>query len=154
VPGKDRDDLLSTRRDLLDDLPNSDVKRRLLHDERTPPETLNELADGYREAGRLGEALECLERTGDETRLGRLREDAVSRGEVFVLAQTERLLEDHVDAKAWRDAAEAALADGRLAHARTAFERAGDEVRAEEVAVRMPAVPKGHRRAAARQAET
>jgi len=123
------------------DLPNAERKRRFLHDEKTTDDGLNDLGDEFRRAGRLGEALEAYAKTGDEKRLRSLREHAVAKGEVFVLAQTERLLKDEAAARDWRMAAEQAEADGRLLHARTAFKRAGDEARAEEITARLPSPP-------------
>jgi len=123
------------------DLPTAERKRRMLHDEKTSVEDLNDLGDAFREAGRLGEALEAYARTLDEKRLRSLRERALAMGEVFVLTQTERLLKDEIPAKDWRAAAEKALADGRLRHARTAFDRAGDEEKAREIEASLPPPP-------------
>jgi hypothetical protein len=123
------------------DLPTPDRKRKILHDERTDPETLNQLADAFREAGRLGEALEMLAVTRDEKRLRSLRDLAVARGEVFVLTQTERLLREKAPEKVWRAVAETALAEGRFRQATRAFERAGDAAKAGEAASRIPPPP-------------
>jgi hypothetical protein len=126
----------------VSDLPSPDRKRRALHDERTSEEELNDLADRFEEAGRLGEVLEILERTRDGERLRRIRKTAVTRGEVFVLAQTERLLRDVAPAESWRAAGEKALTEGRFRQARTAFERAGDEERAAAAGSEIPAPPR------------
>ncbi len=123
------------------DLPNAEKKRRLLHEERATDDELNALGDRFREAGRLGEALEAYAKTLDEKRLRSLREHAVGAGEVFVLTQTERLLKDEAPAKDWLAAARRAEADGRFLHAGTAYGRAGDEEKAQAMASRTPEPP-------------
>ncbi len=125
----------------MPNLPNSDEKRRILHDERTSPDTLNRLADDFREAGRLGETLEMLAVTRDEKRLRALRELAISRGEVFVLTQTERFLGDEASAKDWKAVAEKALSEGRFRQAEAAFLRAGEEEKAAGAAEKILAAP-------------
>jgi hypothetical protein len=122
-------------------LPTPEQKRRLLHDDRTPPDRLDELADRYVEAERFGEAFEMLEKTRNEERLLRIRRLAVERGEPFLLAQTERLLRDRASTEDWLAVAEVAQRAGRLSHARNAFLRAGDEEKAEAVAADVPTPP-------------
>jgi hypothetical protein len=123
------------------DLPNAERKRRILHEEKTTDDDLNDLGDRFREAGRLGEAIEAYAKTLDEKRIRSLRDYAIATGEPFVLAQTERLLRDEVPARDWRAVAEQAEADGRLHHARKAYERAGDEEKAASITSRLPTPP-------------
>ena len=125
----------------MPDLPSAEAKRRILHDPKASPESLADLADDYLRAGRLGETLEMLTITGDETRLRKLREHAIAHGEAFVLTQTERLLKDQASARDWLATAEKALADARYRQATTAFERAGDPARAAEAEAKIPAAP-------------
>jgi len=126
----------------LPNLPSPDEKRKVLHDPSTSADTLNRLADDFRAADRLGETLEMLAVTRDEKRLRALRELAISRGEVFVLTQTERFLGDEASAKDWMAAGEKALSEERFRQAEAAFLRAGDEEKAAGAAEKIPAAPK------------
>jgi len=125
----------------LKNLDDSVLKRQRNYDAKVSDAERNALAMRYVEADRPVEALELLERTRDRDGLLRVRAWAVERGDAFVVTQTERFLRDQATADEWRRTAEKAFAAGRWHHAKTAWERAGDEAAAARAAEKLPEPP-------------
>ena len=125
----------------MKDLDDVGTKRQRIYDDKTSADDQNALALRYLDEGRAGEALEFLERTRDRDTMQRVRAWAVARGEAFILTQTERFLVDEAPRDDWRAVADKAFAEGRWHHAKLAFERIGDEERAERAAANIAEPP-------------
>ena len=108
------------------------AKRRLLHgagmDRRR-----DEVADALVRQGRLAESLEYLEKTKDPARLSEVRRQAVAAGDVFSLVRACQILREDADANEWRQLASCAERAGRFYDAVNAWERSGDQAKADEV---------------------
>jgi hypothetical protein len=114
-------------------LSDSLAKRDHLYSEKVTDEERNECADSFLEDGRYGEALEYLEITKDAARLARVEEVALEGGDTFLLLRLERIRGEDLPSDAWGRVADRALRLEKYYDAIRAFERAGDEERAERI---------------------
>ena len=90
-------------------------------------------ADLFIERERFAEALEFLERTRDESRLGVIRDQGVARGDTFLLLRAEKLSGIQIPGAIWKNAATQAMSLGRYYDAYRALLHAGDEEKAEAI---------------------
>jgi hypothetical protein len=113
--------------------PDFREKRRILYSTSTPDEDRRRAAREFLDAERFGEALEVLEKVADADLLSRIEREGIERGDTFFLLRVEKLRGQPVTPDAWRRAAAAAEAKGRLFDAYRAYERAGDPEKAKAV---------------------
>ncbi len=99
-------------------------QRRKLMAENSP--RLGEVARAYLEAGRLGEALECLESSRDAGLLKELAAKAREEGDFWAFRQAHRLLGEEMPAGELEELARRAQSLGKEAYARAAGQ-AGQE---------------------------
>lgn len=92
-------------------------RRKLMADDSPQ---LKELARAYLEAGRLGEALECLERSRDQELLRELAARAKDEGDFWAFRQAHRLLDEPMPAAELEELARRAGSLGKEAYARAA----------------------------------
>jgi hypothetical protein len=118
-------------------LPHPDRVRVLLTDKRIPTSELAKTGERYFEAGFPNIAAMFFERAQSKDGLARLKRLALDDGDEFILTAVARADASMVQEADWRTCAAAALARGRLAFARDAFRKAGDEERAAEAQNRL-----------------
>ena len=116
-------------------LPSEERVRELTADPKLTADDANRYADQFLAAGRPTIALMFLERSKDPSRLDRVKKDAVSAGDAFLLHHVNRLNPGSIDGAEWREAASRARSDGKLLFARECFLQAGDEALATLVRV-------------------
>ncbi len=98
-------------------LPDAKRRRRMLR-EKDP--ALAQAGRTFLEAGRWGEALECLEASADQEGLEELARAAREGGDLFYWNQVQRLLGREPQAAELRELAQRAQETGKLAFARSA----------------------------------
>lgn len=102
----------------------------LLTDKRIPPAELAKTGERYLEAGFPNVAAMFFERAQSKDGLARLKKLALDDGDEFILTAVARADASMVQEADWRTCAAAALARGRLAFARDAYRKAGDQEQA------------------------
>ncbi len=112
------------------DIPNEEKIRVLTADPNLTPEEANRNADLFIRAGKLIQAMMFLERSRDRDRLERVKKEAVSIGDGFLLSWIARVVPDLISDAEWKEAGERAFREGKYLFARECFERAGDADRA------------------------
>ncbi len=105
------------------------IERREILAGRRPQVDLDVLGEAYLEAGWLSDALDCFERTDNRAKLEEIKRRCLE-GDPFLLVRLEALI--GVSVEEWRAAAERLAASGRPHDAARAFDKAGDEERANE----------------------
>jgi len=105
-------------------LPDAKRRRRMLR-ENDP--ALAQAGRNLLEAGRWGEALECLEASADQEGLIELARAAQEAGDIFFWRQAQRLLGHRPGPAELEELAERAQAAGKLAFAQQARELAAGE---------------------------
>ena len=98
-------------------LPGAKTRRRMLRD-KDP--ALAQAGRGFVEAGRWGEALECLEACPDQEALEELTQAAWEAGDLFYWRQGQRLLGHQPTAAELEELAQRAEAAGKPAFAQSA----------------------------------
>jgi len=107
-------------------LPSLLERRALLYGKESLKADHHALAEGYFEAGRYSDALEFFHKADDAEGIERLRQHAVTHGDVFLLGEIGRLTHTPIPPETWKEAAVNAEKSGKLAFARIGFEKAGD----------------------------
>ncbi len=117
-------------------IPDCLKKRRLLHDQEISPELCRQLGEKFLALQWWEDALEFFAKGGVREGLARLREVALAAGDAHLLARLgER------DPAVWRQAADTALAQGKLHFAFRALKAAGDDEAAAALATRLGEPP-------------
>lgn len=114
------------RQKLPSALPSLLERRGLLYGKESLKADHRALAESYFEAGRYTDALEFFLKVDDAEGIERLRQHAATHGDVFLLGEIERLTHTLIPPETWKEAAMNAERSGKLAFARTGFEKAGD----------------------------
>ena len=114
-------------------LPTEERVRELTADPKLTPDDANRYADLFIAAGKPTIALMFLERSKDASRLDKVKKDAVTAGDAFLLNHVNRLRPGSIDGAEWREAASRAKSDGKLLFARECYLQAGDEQLATQV---------------------
>ena len=116
-----------------DSLPDSFQKRKLLNDEKMPPERLISYGEMFFEAGHLYDAAEFFIKASHEEGIDRLRNLAVEQGDSFLY---ERLLRGRVaeqeNTSSWNELGNRAMALKKFSHAIRAYEKAGNDTSGKE----------------------
>lgn len=108
-----------------DSLPDSFKKRKLLADDKAPPERLIALGERFLEEGRLCEALDFFRKASHQEGLDRVRTAALEEADSFLL---ERVAggESGDSPETWEELGRRAMERGKFSHAVRAFRKAGD----------------------------
>jgi hypothetical protein len=128
--------------------PNFREKRVVLYGEKTSEADRIRTAREFFDAERFGETLELLERATDDGLLSHVTDEAVRRGDTFLLLRVEKIRGREFEPSLWRQVAHHAEGTGRFLDAHRAWTRAGDPERASslrstEVPPREPIAPEG-----------
>ncbi len=107
-------------------LPSALERRGLLYGKESRKADHSSIAETYLGAGRTMDALEFFVLAGDTGGIDRIRDLAVKEGDVFLLAQIERLTQIEEDPETWRRIGESSEENGKTAYALMAYEKAGD----------------------------
>lgn len=110
-------------------VPDCLKKRRLLNEKELNPELCREYGEKFFDLGFFEDALEFFKRANYEPGLDKLKDQALEAGDAYLMAR----LGAHPP-EIWRQVAEQALKLGKIHFARRAFEQAGDQEQAEELA--------------------
>jgi hypothetical protein len=110
-------------------LPDSLKKRQLLNEKELNPELCREYGEKFLELGFLEDALEFFKRADYEPGLDQIKALALESGDAYLMTR----LGAHPP-EVWRQVAKQALKLGKIHFARRAFEQAGDQEQAEELA--------------------
>ena len=110
-------------------VPDCLKKRQLLNEKELNPELCREYGEKFLDLGYLDDALEFFKRANYEPGLEKLMDQALETGDAFLMTR----LGKHPP-EIWRQVAQQALKLGKLHFARRAFEQAGDQEQAEELA--------------------
>ena len=119
--------------------PNFREKRLVLYGEKASDDDRIRTAREFFAAERFGETLELLERATDDDLLSRVTDEAVRRGDTFLLLRAEKIRGREFERSLWREAARHAEGTGRFLDAHRAWTRAGEPERAE--ALRSSEIP-------------
>lgn len=114
-------------------LPNPQQARVLLSDPEVAPAELERHGDQFLAASRPNLAVTFYERAKSAAGLRKIKDWALKEGDEFLLSAVARSSPDLVDTHEWHICAETALRGGKLAFARDAFRKAGDEEKALKV---------------------
>lgn len=96
------------------------LERRHLVEKDTDAAGAGEIASAYLAEGRRNEAIDFLEKAGDDAGLQALADDAVEIGDPFLLASVARVTGKEPDRATWNRCAEVAEAAGKERYAETA----------------------------------
>ncbi len=110
-------------------VPDSLKKRQLLNETNINPEMCREYGEKFLDLGLFDDALEFFKRGHYEPGLDKLKEQALENGDAYLMTR----LGSHPP-EVWRRVAEQALKLGKIQFARRAFEQAGDQGQADELA--------------------
>lgn len=108
-------------------LPDPLARRHLL-EAALEPARAKALAEGYLARGREIEAIDFLAKAGDESSLVALENEAVQRGDVFLLRRVAQALGREPGPERWRALADAANRAGRQRDAEAAIRLAAVDV--------------------------
>lgn len=97
------------------------LSRRHLLEAALEPARAKALAEGYLARGREIEAIDFLAKAGDEAALVALENEAVARGDVFLLRRVAQALGREPGPERWRALADAANQAGRQRDAESAI---------------------------------
>ncbi len=100
------------------------LKRRHLVEQELESSQSQAIAELYLQDGRVQEAIDFLAMADSEEPLQALAEEAVAKGDAFLLKQLGVALKRDFDAATWSTLAEAAEASGKLEYAETARRQA------------------------------
>lgn len=114
-------------------VPDCLKKRHLLNEEELNPELCREYGEKFLELGFFEDALEFFKRAHYEAGLEKIQAHALESGDAYLMTR----LGGHPP-EIWRQVAEQALKLGKIHFARRAFEQAGDQEQAEELAAPHP----------------
>jgi hypothetical protein len=119
--------------------PPADIiaKRDTLHGGDTSRDSLVEYGDHYLETGAVHDALSFYLRAEHEPGIRKVLDLGQSEGEAFLLQRIERSHKISISTDAWRRTAESAEERGKLRYALTAYERCGDEARANAIRAKL-----------------
>jgi hypothetical protein len=112
--------------------PDSLKKRRLLNDKGLKKELCQRYGEQFLDLGWWEDALEFFRKADYEPGLDRLKALALETGDAYSLGRLGRHSPD-----VWRQAAEQALKSGKLHFAIRAFEQAGEQEKADNLARRL-----------------
>lgn len=110
-------------------VPDSLKKRQFLNETNINPEMCRQYGEKFLDLGLLDDALEFFKRAQYEPGLDKLKEQALESGDAYLMTR----LGSHPP-EVWRQVAEQALKLGKIHFARRAFEQAGDQEQADELA--------------------
>jgi len=110
-------------------VPDSLKKRQLLNETNINPEMCREYGEKFLDLGLFDDALEFFKRAQYEPGLDKIKEQALGNGDAYLMTR----LGSHPP-EVWRQVAEQALKLGKIQFARRAFEQAGDQEQADELA--------------------
>lgn len=110
-------------------VPDCLKKRHLLNEEELSPELCREYGEKFLDLGFFEDALEFFKRAAYDPGLEKVQAHALETGDAYLMTR----LGAHPP-EIWRQVAEQALKLGKIHFARRAFEQAGDQERAEELA--------------------
>ncbi len=99
------------------ELPTAKERREMLAQDSPD---LGEAGRALAQAGRWGEALECLEAAGDREGLAGAAAEAASTGDFFLYRRAKQLLKEDLEPRDLARLAEAAEEAGKLSHATAA----------------------------------
>jgi hypothetical protein len=112
-------------------------KRDLLHNPNVTADELKRHGWNYLEDERPVDALDFFEKAGDMEGIRRIRDLSLEQGNIFLLQQTAKLLQESIPENVWRKAGEKALAEGRFQQALTAYKALSDEEKIQEIQILM-----------------
>ncbi len=110
-------------------VPDCLKKRQLLNEKELTPALCREYGEKFLDLGWYDDALELFKRGKYEPGLDQIKEQALESGDAFLMTR----LGAH-SPEIWRQVARQALKLGKNQFARRAFEQAGDQEQAEELA--------------------
>ena len=113
--------------------PNYVEKRRILFSETVTPEEIDEAVQMLIDDERLSEALDLLEKAGNEEKIRAVCKNARELADASVWLRAHRLLGETPTPEMWEGLAEHALDLGKEHFARWAFDQAGMKDRAEAI---------------------
>jgi hypothetical protein len=113
-------------------VPSEEQIRELTADANLSTEKANQYADLFIASGKLAIALLFLERSKDKERLGRIKNQAISSGDAFLLHCVERIVPGLVQTGEWQEAGAQAMSSGKFLFARDCYEKAGDGEKSSE----------------------
>ena len=108
------------------ELPHYKKKQQLLHAKDAKPADLSRQADEFLQAGWLSDAIDFFGKAGDQNGLEKVRDIAISEGDVFLFRRTLKALEVTASEDQWKELADRALDLGKLQFAREGYRMAGD----------------------------
>lgn len=108
------------------ELPHYKKKQQLLHSRDAKPGELRRQAEEFLQAGWLSDAIDFFGKAGDREGLSKIREMAVSEGDIFIFRRTLKALEAEASEDEWKRLADRAFELEKLQFAREAYRMAGD----------------------------
>lgn len=108
-------------------------KRKLLFGKDVSAETLDACGDFLVGEGRLEESLEFYEKSKNADKLRGVLGTAVQEGDVCLFLRAKKLLKENATPQEWEKIAWNAAGAGKLRFALTAYERAGNAAKVEEL---------------------
>jgi len=115
------------------ELPNFFKRREILFSDEISPDEVDRYGDMFLEAGRVNEALDFYEKSGNKERVRRVLQMAEEEGDLGVWMRAKVLLKETPKPAEWERMAERALSAGKEHYAIYALEKAGKQDRAEEL---------------------
>jgi hypothetical protein len=108
------------------ELPHYKKKQQLLHAKDSKPDDLRRQGEEFLQAGWLSDAIDFFNKAGDQNGLEKVRDIAISEGDVFLFRRTLKALEASASENQWKELADRALDLGKLQFAREGYRMAGD----------------------------
>jgi len=114
-------------------LPDYREKQKILYIDARSADELTAYGDRYLAANRIFDALEFYQKAKHRPGLEKMRETAIATGDVMLFEQAAKALHGEDTTEEWPRIGRQALALGKHAFARHAFERTGDNAMLEEI---------------------
>ena len=108
------------------ELPHYKKKQQLLHAKDAKPDDLRRQGEEFLQAGWLSDAIDFFGKAGDQNGLEKIRDIAISEGDVFLFRRTLKAMDVTASEDQWKELADRALDLGKLQFAREAYRMAGD----------------------------
>ncbi|MEW6359126.1 MAG: hypothetical protein AB1696_22520 [Planctomycetota bacterium] len=112
-------------------LPGYSEKRKILFSKTMPAEEIDSSGQAFLDEGRLNEALDLFEQSGNKEKVKQIVAKAREAGDVSIWLRAKRMLGETPAPEMWEGIAEQALAFGKENFAAWAFEQAGMKDRAD-----------------------
>ncbi len=116
-----------------EDLPTFREKRDILFGDDTTDEKMRETGKLYMEAEQYDDALEFFARCEADDLVRNIAQLAVDQGDAALYLRSKVVLEEEADSDVLIDIAESAKEKNRASMARVAYQKAGNEEKAEEL---------------------